>query len=263
MVRAPIVESPLPTARLDAMHRAADGWRRRTNVRADEVAGGAVARTEPDPGTPAIVGESRWPSAIAVLVLIGTTLLAPGPFGIGPLVATLEIVILVALLLGDPGRIDRRSRWIRRASLLLIWIMVASALVFTGVLIYDLVVGAKITDDPTTLLAAGAKVWLANTIAFALLYWELDGGGPAQRAHGMPRYPDLGFPQLLDRELAPPGWRPRFVDYLYLALTTANAFSPTDTPPLATWAKVAMAVQGIVSFVIAGLVIARAVNVFT
>jgi uncharacterized membrane protein len=210
-----------------------------------------------------VVGESRWPMAIAVLVLMAATVLVPGRLAaFGWAVAALEGVLLAALIIGDPGRIDRRSTWLRRTGLLLIAVMVVSAMAFTGVLIADLVTGSEITSDPATLLVAGAKVWLTNVIAFALLYWQLDGGGPAQRAHRLPRHPDFGFPQLLTPELAPPAWRPQFIDYLYIALTTANAFSPADTPPLATWAKVAMAVQALVSFVIVGLVVARAVNVF-
>jgi len=69
-------------------------------------------------------------------------------------------------------------------------------------------------------------------IAFGLLYWELDSGGPAQRAHGLPACPDFAFPQQLSPELAPRDWRPRFVDYLYLGFTSATAFSPPDAMPL-------------------------------
>ena len=123
--------------------------------------------------------------------------------------------------------------------------------------------GSSLTGDPKLLLFAGAKVWLTNNIAFALLYWQFDGGGPAERAYGLPRFPDFAFPQQSNPELAPPDWRPRFIDYLYVAFTTANAFSPTDTMPLSPWAKVAMAVQALVSFVLIGLVIARAINAFS
>jgi hypothetical protein len=66
----------------------------------------------------------------------------------------------------------------------------------------------------------------------------------------------------MNPELAPVGWRPRFVDYLYLAFTNATAFSPTDAMPLAPWAKLVMMVQSVSSLAILGLVIARAVNVF-
>jgi len=57
-------------------------------------------------------------------------------------------------------------------------------------------------------------------------------------------------------------WRPEFLDYLYVAFTTANAFSPTDTMPMVPWAKVAMGSQALISFAIVGLVLARVVNLF-
>jgi hypothetical protein len=64
-------------------------------------------------------------------------------------------------------------------------------------------------------------------------------------------------------ELAPPGWRPQFVDYLVLGLTTSMAFSPTDVMPMVPWAKLTMVLQSLISLVVFGLVIARAVNVFS
>ena len=113
------------------------------------------------------------------------------------------------------------------------------------------------------MLEAGAIVWVSNNIAFALLYWELDSGGSAARAHDPPSHPDFAFPQQLNPNIASPGWRPLFVDYLYLGFTNATAFSPTDAMPIAPWAKMAMAVQASVSLALLGLVVARAVNVFS
>ena len=96
----------------------------------------------------------------------------------------------------------------------------------------------------------------------ALLYWELDGEGPAARLYRTRPYPDFAFPQHLNPDVAPPGWRPLFVDYLYLGYTTRVAFSPTDAMPVARWAKGAMAIQATISILILSLVIARAVNIF-
>ncbi len=62
--------------------------------------------------------------------------------------------------------------------------------------------------------------------------------------------------------MRPPGWRPVFVDYVYLGVTNGMAFSPTDVMPLAHWAKLAMGIQSIASLAVIGLVIARAVNIF-
>ena len=212
-----------------------------------------------------VIGESRWPMAIAVILLIVATVSAPQP-GMAPVVLTvagIEAVLLAAIIIGDPGRIDRRSSRLRWIGTILVAFLVGTALLATGVLIVELVAGSPATNDPRTLLIAGGKVWLTNNIAFALLYWQFDGRGPAERAHGLPRYPDLAFPQLSAPDLAPPHWRPRFTDYLYIAFTTANAFSPTDTLPMTTWAKFAMATQALVSFVLLGLVLARAVNAFS
>ena len=58
-----------------------------------------------------------------------------------------------------------------------------------------------------------------------------------------------------------PGWRPMFLDYLYVSLTNAAAFSPTDTMPLSLTAKSIMGLQSLISLITIGLVIARAVNV--
>ena len=110
---------------------------------------------------------------------------------------------------------------------------------------------------------AAAEQWkcLSGDYAAAFLYWELDGGGPEARVEDPPRYPDLAFPEHLNKQVAPPGWRPEFFDYLYLGFTNATAFSPTDVMPQARWAKLAMAVQASVSLAILGLVVARAVNI--
>ena len=211
-----------------------------------------------------VAGEARWPMAAAVATAIVLTVLAPDPVRLGPrwLLASLEGVLLVALVAGDPGRIDRRSRVLRLLSIGLVSALVVGALAATVRLTVELIRGGPVSNSPTSLLEAGSIVWTSNIIAFALLYWELDGGGSAARTHGAPRYPDLAFPQQTSPHLAPPGWRPRFVDYLYLGFTNATAFSPTDTMPLAAWAKMAMTVQSVISLVVLGLVVARAVNVF-
>jgi hypothetical protein len=211
-----------------------------------------------------IHGESRLPMAAAVLVLMVFTVVSPAHLSFFPgwLLAAIEGVLLLILLIGDPGRIDRDEPWLRWTSVLLVAILLSSALGSTALLIYDLLADSPVTAEAGPLLLAGAKVWLTNNIAFALLYWTFDDGGPIQRARGLPAHPDLAFVQQLNPELAKPGWRPEFLDYLYLAFTTANAFSPTETMPLAHWAKVAMASQALISFTIVGLVLARAVNVF-
>jgi uncharacterized membrane protein len=150
-----------------------------------------------------------------------------------------------------------------RPGIVLVSVLVLGALSATVQLIGDLVHGGPETNSATDLLEAGTIVWVSNNIAFALLYWELDGGGAAARAHRHPTHDGFAFPQQLNPSIGSPHWRPRFIDYLYLGFTNATAFSPTDVMPLVPWAKIAMAIQSLVSLGILGLVIARAVNVFT
>jgi hypothetical protein len=141
----------------------------------------------------------------------------------------------------------------------LVLILVLAALWETTLLVSDLIRGRGVTNEPSQLLASGALVWLGNNLAFGLLYWLMDGGGPTARLRLVVPV-DLAFTQQLDPDLKP-GWRPVFLDYLHLGFTNATAFSPTDVMPLAHWAKFTMAVQSLISLVILGLVIARAVNI--
>lgn len=104
-------------------------------------------------------------------------------------------------------------------------------------------------------------IYLTNIIAFGIWYWQFDRGGPADRADGLSPYPDLLFPQMTQSHLARTDWEPQFGDYLYVSLTNATAFSPTDTMPLTLWAKLLMGLQSAVALSTTALVIARVVNI--
>jgi hypothetical protein len=170
-------------------------------------------------------------------------------------------VLLIAVAVTDPGRIDQRSQQVRALRLSLIFVLAAGTAFSTGRLIDELIRGGGITGSADLLLRAGSLVWIELVLVFAFLYWELDAGGPGQRTHQPSRYPDLAFPQQLNPEVARPGWRPVFYDYLYLGFTNSTAFSPTDVMPLVHWAKLLMGVQSLTSLLILGLVVARAVNI--
>ena len=215
------------------------------------------------------LGESRWPPAIAVLVFVALNislrvwLPSDRTITVPWLLPATEVALLVVLVLADPTSDRRRARQLRRVAIVLVFLLLGAALWATAVLIDHLVAGDKQTSDGARLLASGSLVWLGNILAFSLLYWIFDSGGPRVRTNSPRQYPDFAFVQRQDPDLAPPGWRPIFVDYLYLGFCTNTAFSPTDVMPLARWAKLAMAVQSAVSLAVIGLVIARAVNVFS
>ena len=57
------------------------------------------------------------------------------------------------------------------------------------------------------------------------------------------------------------GWRPGFVDYLFVAFTQSSTFGPTDAPLLARWAKLTVMIQIAISLSIVVVLISRAVGV--
>ena len=213
--------------------------------------------------------EPRWPVALAVSVFIAITValrvFQPHRESLGPpwLVPGIEIAMLAMLLAADPTRVIGRRRWLRRVSITLVVALAAVVFVSTAVLITDLIEGGTVTNSASALLSSGALIWLGNCLMFGLLYWLLDSGGPLARFRGEHEFPDFAFTQQQSPELAPAGWRPMYVDYLILGVTTSTAFSPTDVLPMAAWAKLMMALQSLISLVVVGLVIARAVNVFS
>jgi hypothetical protein len=197
--------------------------------------------------------------AITLVVAVALTISLPLRFSWGPswVFALIEGMLLVSVIIIDPGRIDRRTRAVRIFNIGLVAILVAKAAGITVRLIVDLIRGGPETNSAVLLLRVGFVVWLLIIVSFAFLYWVFDGGGPEARAERAPPFPDLAFPEQLTPRVAPPGWRPEF----YLAFTNAAAFSPTDVMPLKHGAKLVMAVQATASLVLLALVIARAVNI--
>jgi len=208
-------------------------------------------------------GEARWPATAAVVVAIVLQSLVPGRLTlVHPvwLLPALEGLLLVALVVANPHRINRESQVIRVLSLILVAILSLANAFSVARLAVGLVQGTE-GENAGPLLITGGAIWLTNVIIFGLWYWEFDRGGPVARADATRTYPDFQFVQMTSPQLAPPSWEPMFGDYLYLSFTNAAAFSPTDVMPLTRWAKTAMTVQSAVSIVTVALVVARAVNI--
>ena len=218
-------------------------------------------------GSSESLGESRWPPVAALLVYLGFTIAVrlwlPGQSAVRVpwLVPSLEVALLVALVAGEPARMAKRTPWVRNVAVAIVVLLVAAALWATALLVYDLIRGHGVSRDAGKLLASGALVWFGNNLAFGMLYWLLDSGGPLARLHD-PMPVDFAFVQQMSPELAPAGWRPVFLDYLHLGFTNATAFSPTDVMPLSLRAKYVMLLQATVALALFGLVVARAVNAF-
>ena len=217
--------------------------------------------------------EHRWPAALAVLAALAFVALAPS--SILPLyryvLAGVGAAALLPLIALNPVRLHRQTRWSRPMSLGLSLLLLLGNQVLVVALVIELTSPQPITDARALLLAA-LQVWLTNAIAFALVYWELDRGGPivrsSARRHELPDA-DFRFPQDEDRDTVievargssvKGDWRPAFVDYFAWSMSTSMAFSPSDAMPLTSRAKILGVVQAFSGFVILALVIARSVG---
>jgi hypothetical protein len=158
----------------------------------------------------------------------------------------LELLVLISLFLTTRKRMAKNHvlRKLNTVSLIIfIWIANIYAL---QRLAHELLIGGKVADGHGLILTA-INIFFTNVIVFGLLYWELDAGGPVKRKLAYARDHDFSFPQMQNPELAPKDWFPKFLDYLYVSLTNATAFSPTDTMPLTRMAKTLMGTQSLVS----------------
>jgi len=173
------------------------------------------------------------------------------------------VVMVVALILGDPGRIDREVRWLSVLTGALIAVITLVNAGSSVRLVISIIYAEPFTQTARVLLACGGIIWLTNVIAFGLWYWDLDRGGAAARAAGSTRRPAFLFPEMSNPDFVGENWSPAFVDYLHLSFTTATAFSPTDVSPLKPWAKVMMMSEETISLALGILVVARAVNILT
>ena len=214
-------------------------------------------RAYPPPG----VVESVWPAQLTVFVAIVLQLSLPERLTVGPrwLLPALEGALVIGLAAATPRQLEQDHPLRRRVALILV-ALVSAANVYSLAALTHYLLHHNVTKG-SQLIGSGVLIWLTNFLIFALWYWELDRGGPGRRAAGRDAPPDFLFPQMSDDAIEPRNWRPQFIDYLYVALTNAAAFSPTDTMPLSPMAKSIMGVQSIVSLVTIGLIVSRAVNI--
>ncbi len=219
----------------------------------------------PEQIRPALPHERRWPASLTVLVVLALQFALPRQMGgwLRWALPAIEVALLVPLLVTNPLTLRRDTPQLRIASVLLSAVMAVANACALLVLVIQLL--NHEWSDPTLLVKAGLLIWMTNVAAISVGLWELDRGGPFARdpRHGRDAdRPDLLFPQMT----GVPGWdaerwRPSFADYLFVAFTSATAFSPTDTLPLSVRAKLMMSLAGGVSLVTIGVLLARAVNV--
>jgi uncharacterized membrane protein len=205
-----------------------------------------------------------WAPQLVVLAAIALQLVLPNRLTIGPywLLPAVEGLLLVGLAVVSPHP-RMRHRPLRRGIAMGLIALVSAVNIYSLIeLTLHLLHGGMVGGRP--LIFSGVALWVTNVLLFGLWYWELDRGGPLERASRSRQTPDFLFPQMADAaKFTRPNWTPGLVDYLYLSFTNATAFSPTDTMPLSATAKTLMTAQSVVSLLIVVLVVARAVNILT
>jgi uncharacterized membrane protein len=206
--------------------------------------------------------EPVWHVQVTMLAAIVLQLLLPDRYVFGSryLLVGIEALLLIAMSFTTPK--ERIFQSISRR------INVFSLIVLTGVANgYSLIEVARQllqngrVNNGRELILTAVNIYLTNIIVFGLWYWEMDAGGPGQRARAAKHEQDFLFPQNQNEDFKHPNWRPTFIDYLYVSSTNGMAFSPTDTMPLSRRAKILMLVQATISLVAVALVAARAVNI--
>lgn len=207
--------------------------------------------------------EPRWPAFIAVLAVGGLYAGLPDALTMGPrwLFPSIVLALLVPTIVAHHTSRHRLNT---------IFGFAVDAVLTLGLTIsIVLLIGALPThqETPQALLLSAACLWITNILVFALWYWRLDAGGPHQRdqrdrhSNGAFLFPQTTMSQEALKDADQQDWSPEFIDYLFLAFNTSTAFSPTDVPVLARWAKVLMMLQSLLSLLIIALLAARAVNI--
>jgi hypothetical protein len=207
--------------------------------------------------------EPRGQAVLAFLAISAIYLALPRDLVVGPiwLLPTLIVILLVPTVVSH--RVGRQS--LNRTLGFVINGITTLALIGSVILLVRALPGHR--ESPVRLLRSGGLLWLTNVIVFALWYWRLDGGGPTlrqkERKFGSTSFlfPQMQIPHDERGQFACARWRPRFVDYLFVAFTQSSTFGPTDSPLLARWAKVLAMVQILISLTIVVLLISQAVGV--
>src|SRR4026208_1239023 len=173
--------------------------------------------------------EPRGQALLAVLAIGAIYLALPRNLVLGPiwLLPALIVILLVPTVLSH--RVGRYS--LNRTLGMIINGITTLALIGSVILLVRTLPTHR--SSPLQLLRAGGLLWLTNVIVFALWYWRLDGGGPTVR-HKEKKFgstsflfPQMQIPQEERAQFACVRWRPRFVDYLFVAFTQSSTCCST------------------------------------
>jgi hypothetical protein len=206
---------------------------------------------------------SRVGALACVLVAIFISYLVPDRyvFGGGRITQAATLIIVIIFGLSLFAHWLRLPPWLGNTAVLVVVAILLVVNILSLVKLIQLILYHVKDIDGLRLLGSSVVIWISNVLAFSLLYWLMDGGGPDERLNSDAWHADFVFPQPVRQIDANANWRPNFLDYLYLGFTTATAFSTTDTVPLTTRARMLMMLEATASLLTIAITAARAVNI--
>jgi hypothetical protein len=208
--------------------------------------------------------EPRWPVALAILAVILLMVLLPQAIRLLPMWVTYVLGAVVFAPVVGVGWTSAQPGWLRAERVVILLFFAVSVVLILANLanLVDAMVHRSTEITGVQLLASSIGAWTINVLVFSLLYWQMDRGGPEARVNREGRRTDWLFPQEnAPAEDVPAGWGATYVDYLYLAYSTATAFSTTEVAPLTPRAKLLMMLESSISLATILLVAARAINI--
>lgn len=196
---------------------------------------------------------------VAILLQISVGVIGPG-LSFDPHSVIIVVEIALAIIIGIGARRRHLGKAILHGPLTFLLLAILSmANVVSFVLVATSLIGSALSFSGPEVLTSALAIFLTNIIVFAFWYWEIDS--PGLSGHRWSKH-DMDF-QFTQQEAASlfHGWRPGFVDYLYLSVTNAINFAPADARPLTHKAKALMAIQAMLSVFTLALVLARSVSI--
>ena len=202
-------------------------------------------------------GAPRWPGTVALLsigvsyLVLSDYVTVVSRFWLPGLMTVSVVALLIAHARG-------RYRLARTISLVLLGVVTASLILREFFLVTTL---SERDASAYSVLADAALIWVGTMVTFAVWYWEIDAGGPDERALETHASDDFLFPQMNQQDgKRAIGWTPGFPEYLFVAFTTSSAFGPTDTPVLSRRVKIPTVIQSVLSSVVVIVLVAWAVG---
>ena len=205
---------------------------------------------------------SRLGAVLTLLCIVALDVLTPGRYRVTPvwLLYVAATAVFGSIIVARVSPTSELWRRVERVTMMTTIVLLLLANVLNLIDVLDEVLFHSGSVRAMPLILTSIAIWCCNMLAFALLYWEIDRGGPDARASDSPGYPDFDFPAYADPTKVPPGWRPSFVDYLFIGFTTTTAFGPAEAMPLTTRAKSLVMAQSIVSLITIVVIAARAIG---